>query len=296
MNRVGAAVSPAGAGSIRQRLLRSLVPFPEHLGTGGIGKSLAIFFLRVMTKGYNSRPFVKVIQSNSRKPSLQPLLSRGRSLVVGTLHDSKGLALLKKRGSLLAGAVDVLEARLDHVDMDTLPSLWPLPVIATARHPGEGGNGNLRAWERASLLTVALPWAAAIDVELRSAGALSAVIAEAHQHGRTVILSHHDFSATPTLAALGKLARRASDAGADLFKVATTLRGPGDLRRLIDFQSAPLPIPVTTMGMGPAGKFSRLVLCGFGAPLCYGWLGAPQVSGQWPALQLKGLLSEVLPA
>jgi 3-dehydroquinate dehydratase-1 len=228
-------------------------------------------------------------------PSLQPLLGEGHSIVVGTLHEPKALALLKKQGSRLQAALDVLEARLDHVGADKLPSRWPLPVIATARHPEEGGAGNLRALERRRLLTEALPWAAAIDVELRSARALSPVIAEAHQHGRTVILSHHDFSATPTLASLRKLARRASDAGADLFKVATTLRDPDDLRRLIDFQSATLPIPVTTMGMGPAGKFSRLVLCGFGAPLCYGWLGAPQVPGQWPALELKGMLAEVLP-
>jgi len=228
-------------------------------------------------------------------PSLHSLLCEGRSLVVGTLHERKGLTLLKKQGSRLAAALDVLEARLDHVDADLLPLRWPVPVIATARHPDEGGAGNLRVGERERLLTEALPWAAAIDVELRSARALCPVIAEAHQHGRTVILSHHDFSATPTLASLRKLARRASDAGADLFKVAATLCGPDDLRRLIDFQSATLPIPVTTMGMGPAGKFSRIVLCGFGAPLCYGWLGAPQVPGQWPALQLRGMLAEVLP-
>jgi len=57
-----------------------------------------------------------------------------------------------------------------------------------------------------------------------------------------------------------------------------------------------LPIPVTTMGMGPAGRFSRLVLSGFGAPLCYGWLGKPQVPGQWPALELAGLLAGMLPS
>lgn len=233
--------------------------------------------------------------SKPKNHGLQTLLCGGRPLVVGTLHEPKGLDLVKKSESKVTASLDVLEVRLDHLDPDRLPSRWPLPVIATARHPDEGGSGNLRSRERSSLLTSALPWSAAIDIELRSARALSPVIAAAHQHGRTVILSHHDFSATPTLATLRKLAGRASDAGADLFKVATTLRDRDDLGRLIDLQTAGLPIPVTTMGMGPAGKFSRLVLCGFGAPLCYGWLGMPQVPGQWPALHLKGLLSEVLP-
>ena len=68
-----------------------------------------------------------------------------------------------------------------------------------------------------------------------------------------------------------------------------------DLGRLIEFQSAKLQVPVTCMGMGPAGRFSRIVLSGFGAPLCYGWLGKQQVPGQWPALKLAGVLSEVLP-
>jgi 3-dehydroquinate dehydratase-1 len=74
------------------------------------------------------------------------------------------------------------------------------------------------------------------------------------------------------------------------------IREPRDLQRLIEFQSGARNLPVTAMGMGPAGRFSRIVLCGFGAPLCYGWLGNPQVSGQWPALELRGLLSGILPS
>ena len=74
------------------------------------------------------------------------------------------------------------------------------------------------------------------------------------------------------------------------------LRDQRDLLRLIELQSGATRVPVTAMGMGPAGRFSRLVLSGFGAPLCYGWLGKPQVSGQWPALELAELLARVLPA
>jgi len=133
-------------------------------------------------------------------------------------------------------------------------------------------------------------------VELRSARFLAPVIAAAHQRGATVILSHHDFRTTPGLASLRSLAGRAADHGADLFKVAVTLGTPSDLSRLIEFQRSPTPIPVATMGMGPAGRFSRLVLAGFGAPLCYGWLGKPQVPGQWPALALRALFDQVLPS
>lgn len=239
--------------------------------------------------------------------SLQQLLSLNRPLVVGTLHEAAGLKFLKGAGVLkdrkgnsavVEGKLplDLLEARLDCLPVRSLPEVWPLPMIATARHPDEGGRGNLSLERRRELLEGSLSWASALDVELRSAKELASVIAAAHQHGRTVILSHHDFEATPSLALLKKLAARAADQGADLFKVATLLEDRCDLQRLIEFQMAELPIPVTTMGMGPAGRFSRLVLCGFGAPLCYGWLGKPQVPGQWPALELAGLLAGMLPS
>jgi 3-dehydroquinate dehydratase-1 len=111
-----------------------------------------------------------------------------------------------------------------------------------------------------------------------------------------VILSHHDFKATPSLKSLRSLAARAAGSGADLFKVATLLRDRSDLMTMLEFQAGNSPLPVVAMGMGNAGRFSRMVLAGFGAPLCYGWLGKPQVPGQWPAMELRSLLNGVLPA
>jgi len=226
--------------------------------------------------------------------SLQGLISSGRPLIVGTIHEKTGLRSIL-RGTAPLRALDLIEVRLDCLGAVALPEKWPLPVIATARHPQEGGRGNLSRSKRAGLLEDAVVWSSAIDVELRSSRPLAPVIAHAHQHGRTVILSHHDFKATPTLTVLRGLAARASDGGADLFKVAAHLRDRNDLLRLIEFQAGGSPVPVVTMGMGNAGRFSRVVLGGFGAPLCYGWLGKPQVPGQWPAAELRGLLDNVLP-
>ena len=228
--------------------------------------------------------------------TLQHLLSGGRPLIVGTLHERSGLKWIQGAKKADLRPLDVLEARLDAIVGLELPEKWPLPVIATARHPGEGGCGNLSLASRRQLLESAIPWASAVDIELRSAKTLAPVIAQAHQSGRTVILSHHDFKSTPSLAVLKKLAARAAAEGADVFKVATLLRDPKDLQRLIELQLGFPVLPVVAMGMGGAGRFSRLVLSGFGSPLCYGWLGKPQVSGQWPALRLRGLLDEVLPS
>jgi len=246
--------------------------------------------------GYMAPKILLKYPALSSMATLQHLLSKGRPLIVGTLHEASGLRWMKKAAKRALQALDVLEARLDAVGGLELPEKWLLPVIATARHPGEGGVGNLSLSKRRQLLTEALRWAAAIDIELRSARALAPVVAEAHQSGRTGILSHHDFKGTPSLAALKKLVSRAASEGADVFKVAALLRDPKDLQRLIELQLSSPGVPVVAMGMGGAGRFSRLVLSGFGSPLCYGWLGKPQVSGQWPALRLRSLLSEVLPS
>lgn len=250
---------------------------------GGGGSSLATLKATLKT-------------SRSLHRGLHRLLSEGDPLIVGTLHEATGLRSVSSGKSASLVGIDVLEARLDHLLGSRLPATWPLPVIATARHPSEGGAGNLPLTIRRRLLVEALEWADGVDVELRSARSLAPVIAAAHQRGATVILSHHDFRTTPSLASLRALAMRAADQGADLFKVAVTLGNPSDLSRLIEFQRSVSPIPVATMGMGPAGRFSRLVLAGFGSPLCYGWLGKPQVPGQWPALGLRAMFDQVLPS
>jgi 3-dehydroquinate dehydratase-1 len=47
------------------------------------------------------------------------------------------------------------------------------------------------------------------------------------------------------------------------------------------------------MGMQKLGKVSRLTLAVAGSRLNYGYLGEPQVSGQWPARLLKQRLAEL---
>jgi 3-dehydroquinate dehydratase I len=221
---------------------------------------------------------------------------RAASLVVATAHTGKGL---RQAGRLRPGDVGFIEVRLDELGSDEprlkagLESIR-VPVLLTARHPAEGGGMRLSLAERRSLLQEFLLKASAVDVELRSVALMPAVLEIARRRKIKRVLSFHDFRGTPSLPRLREVVRRGTRAGADVVKIATHLRSANDLAVLLLLQST-TKVPLATMGMGPLGKVSRLVLAAAGSRLNYGYLDKPQVSGQWPALELVERLEEVLP-
>ena len=217
--------------------------------------------------------------------------------VVGTIHSALSLSAGLNLGK---GALDFLELRvdafaaIDELDaLETSVARLKIPLIVTVRHPREGGAGSLTLARRRELFGRFLPYASLVDVELRSAQALTDVIDRARAQEVAVILSHHDFRATPSRARLGELRRKAVRAGASIFKVAATANTPRDLATLVDFLTASKAPALAVMGMGALGKISRLTLGRAGSVLNYGYLDRAQVSGQWPAELLKQRLREL---
>jgi 3-dehydroquinate dehydratase-1 len=218
-----------------------------------------------------------------------------RPLVVATAHTLRGLT---QAARLPRGKVDLVEVRLDllqrqEAQLERLMPALKVPVLLTARHPAEGGAQGTVAAQRRAMLERFLPAAAALDVELRSTRALRPVL-EAAASGAVRIVSFHDFIRTPSLPTLRKVVRSAQAAGADVVKIATQLRSAADLATLLQLQAGSSG-PLATMGMGPLGRVSRLVLAAAGSRLNYGYLDRPQVPGQWPALELREMMRRVLP-
>jgi 3-dehydroquinate dehydratase-1 len=216
---------------------------------------------------------------------------------VGTIVSSASLAAAAK---LRPGTCDWLEIRVDHflpdiAELRRKSAKLSLPRIVTVRHPAEGGQApRITLRERRSLYRDFMELAGLVDIELRQAGPLKEVIREAQAAGVGVILSAHDFRRTPPPARLRDLARQAADAGADIFKVAATANSPADLAKLIEFlANEKSPLPLAVMGMGRFGKISRLVLAQAGSCLNYGYLAAPNASGQWPVALLKARIAEL---
>ena len=227
-------------------------------------------------------------------PKIKP--SPAASLVVATAHTAAGLRAAQRLGAQEVGYVEV---RLDSlatsrgIKAEDIRRIKP-PVLLTARHPAEGGRGALSLPQRRVLLGECLPFVRAVDVELRSVRSMAGLLEEASRRKVRKVVSFHDFRGTPTLKRLCEIFRRSHRAGADVVKIAVDLRSARDLAVLLHLQAS-ARTPLATMGMGPLGKVSRLVLAAAGSRLNYGYLDKPQVPGQWPALELVRRIEEVLP-
>ncbi len=216
--------------------------------------------------------------------------------VVATLHCAADLGAAMELDQ--PSGIDYLEYRLDSIpnEMAAAQQLLranKIPAILTARAATEGGQGNLGLSQRKDILLKFLPAAAMVDIELASADLHRELAPLISANNLSLILSFHDFNATPELARLLALQSEAIAAGAVLFKVATHVRDAADLyalQRLLEVAELPLAV----MGMGPLGKCSRLLLATAGSRLNYGYLSTPNAAGQWPATLLATRISECL--
>jgi 3-dehydroquinate dehydratase-1 len=210
-----------------------------------------------------------------------------RSNLVGVIHTTGGFAEAGNPG------LDAVEVRVDA--LAHLPSLQQVaalsvPAILTVRRLDEGGAKPISEEERVAHYLALLPAAAAVDIEVRSTRRLRDVLEAVRQEKKALIVSFHDFEATPSLAKLRGISARARRAGADIVKIAAKTETPAEVARLLvllEEASEPLAI----MGMGALGRASRLLFAKAGSVLNYGWLDKPQVTGQWSAKEFLEFLT-----
>lgn len=227
------------------------------------------------------------------------LLLSARPLTVGVIPDAATLALWARMDAAAReAACDLIELRLDTLQLPEGELRAALtgnttPVLLTARHPAEGGQGPADAAGRMALIEPLLDLASLVDIELRSAQEMRALVQKAQGRGVRVVGSFHDFQATPGDEVLQGAIGFAQPAGLDAVKIATFLNSTDDLVRLIRLASAPQRLRLSCMGMGPLGRVSRLVLAKCGSLLNYGYLGEANAPGQWPAARLKAILADL---
>ena len=122
----------------------------------------------------------------------------------------------------------------------------------------------------------------------------------AHSAGTKLIVSWHNFSATPPLKQLLEVYRSCAEKGADVVKIVTTANSLIDATRTMRLYRsvARLPRkriqrpPLAAFAMGSAGKFTRYLSLKIGSPLSYTYPDGAKATapGQYSESQLAALL------
>ncbi len=201
----------------------------------------------------------------------------------------------------------VLELRMDLItaDLRTLMERcrsYPIPVkiLVTNRRKGSLPSEESRGeGERIALLKEAVRLGADyVDVELDTAERLRLdVLAAASSHGnRTrVIISHHDFSKTPSFETLKDIYQDCMESGAGVAKIVTLARSPEDnftVLRLIPY-ARDRKNDIIAFCMGEEGRQSRIMAPLLGSYLSFASLhdGMASAPGQLTVGEMENAMN-----
>lgn len=187
---------------------------------------------------------------------------------------------------------DLFELRLDRLPGLRESAIAGLraPLIITARHPLEGGAGNLSAIRRRDLLGRFLPHAAFVDLELRSLAELRDIWQRAAAEKVKRICSVHIFNGTPDSGRLRRQLDRAIRAGTDVFKLVAQAESIGPFVTLLNFLgNKGSSLPLCVMATGSLGPISRILFPSCGSAFVYAPIRTCFHQGQLDIGQLRRL-------
>ena len=232
---------------------------------------------------------------------------RDRPVVCVPLVATTATAALALAAQAAPHAPDALELRADHLaerTPDALAALLPrlaeygVPILFTNRAANEGGAQGGDEDTRIATILAAIESGipALVDLELATVPALrERVIDAGKRRGIPIILSSHDFAATPPDDDLRARLAAMAEAGADAAKLALLPRDAGDAIRLLALcraaTSAPAALPLAAMSMGPLGVITRVIGHRAGSALTFAALtaGGGSAPGQLTLAELRAL-------
>ena len=175
--------------------------------------------------------------------------------------------------------VDVIEIRLDAMESPEVAKCCALlrkPLIFTNRPIWEGGAFAGFEDDRVDPLFSAIEvQAACVDFELRADPLLRKQLLTSMEQGSTrMILSWHDFAATPPDEELTEILGQMMKSGAHIGKLVTTARDCTDVLRMLRLQQRALEadFSLSCFCMGDVGRISRLATLYLGGYMSYGAL------------------------
>ena len=168
--------------------------------------------------------------------------------------------------SLLTEA-EMAEIRLDLTEFDDNEIrnvfVFPKPLIATFR-PGDYDDD-----ERMEKLKLAIEAGAQyVDIEIESEeGYRDELVNFARKRQCQVIISYHNFDATPQQNELRKIVNTCFEYNADIAKIATLVKNDREIAAL--FSLYDINKNVLAIGMGEKGKVTRVMAPFLGAPFTF---------------------------
>lgn len=238
-------------------------------------------------------------------------LGRGIPKICVPLVEADSKSLQREALALHGLPVDITEWRADRYEAilepgcagEILPvlrqALGELPLLFTFRTHKEGGNRDAPQSAYVSLLREAIcsGMIDAVDIELFTGEDVVKELTElARSHQVKVILSNHDFHATPCREELLRRLSSMESLGADIAKIAVMPENPEDVLTLLSVTSEAgkyLSCPVITMSMKGTGLISRLSGEIFGSCLTFGSVKEASAPGQIYIEDLKNILETI---
>lgn len=247
----------------------------------------------------------------------QKQFGAGTPLVCVPLVGNNEEALLAQANAIVQASkeatIDVVEFRGDFFeglgDLDRLKFLMEKLrtilveqiLLFTIRSRNEGGE--VLAFESPSLaeinkFVIEQTLADIVDVELFSGDAsVASLIEAAKAHNVRIIMSNHDFHATPSEDTIVERLCRMQELGADIAKIAVMPQTKQDVLTLLSaterMQREFAKVPLVTISMGGLGAISRVSGEIFGSAMTFATLAHASAPGQIPVAELQKMMDNI---
>jgi len=238
------------------------------------------------------------------------IIGEGTPKICVPLVGSSFAQLIEEANYLKTLDLDLVEWRVDffeHVEkiekvkevLREIRAILPqTPLVFTFRSAKEGGEKEVstsfyfelnKAIAETGLVDI-------VDVELfNDENDVKALIEAVHSQNVYVIISNHDFHATPVKEEIISRLRKAQELGGDLPKIAVMPASTADVLTLLDATTTMneqyADRPIITMSMAGKGVISRLAGELFGSAITFGAAKKASAPGQVSVKELRSVLN-----
>jgi 3-dehydroquinate dehydratase I len=220
------------------------------------------------------------------------MLDLGRGPLLVAVADRPAAISDSAETDVAARGFDLVEARVDLFAQQSLDGCAHdcarletsgTPVILTIRTTAQGGRFDGTDAARLSAFRAAIAGGQASWVDIENDAAIIGEVAAAiaARDGAQLIVSHHDFTATPPLETLLAIVDRCHAISGAIAKIATAVRRDADRETLLELL-ARRPDRTCVIGMGASADL-RIELAARGSLLAYGYLERATAPGQMSA-------------